>query len=105
VEQVSDKRTYRVDVTQTIEVTLDASAFDETFMAEFRDSFYDFDTIEEHAEHIAQMQARGVIDVSYQSGEFIEGYGDHRDMGIAARSVAAEVAPALLTARKTGEGK
>jgi hypothetical protein len=90
-------RKYRVEVTQTIEVALDPAKFDDAFMAEFRDSFYDFDTIEEHAEHIAQMQARGVIDVSYQSGEFVEGYGDHRDMGINARCVDVELSRALLS--------
>lgn len=91
-------RKFTVEVTQTIEVSLDADKFDAAFMAEFRESFFDFDTIEEHAEHIAQQQARGVIDVSYQGGEFIEGYGDHRDMSINARCVDTEIACARVTA-------
>lgn len=81
-------RTFRVAVTQTVEVKLDASKFDEAFMAEFRESFYNFDTIEEHAEHIAQLEARGLI------GEwkpFIEGYGPAEDMGIAAQVVDTEI--------------
>lgn len=94
-------RTFHVEVTQVVEVTLDDSKFDEAFMSEFREGFYNFDTIEEHAEHIAQMQARGVIDASYQWGGFVEGYGEPRDMGIIARSIATEVGPA--SARATGE--
>lgn len=86
--------TFTVEVTQIVEVKLDAAKFDDAFMAEFRASFYDFDTIEEHAEHIAQLQARGLIDVSYRSGEFIEGYGPHQDMGIGARVIDTEVGAA-----------
>ncbi len=76
--------TFRIVVTQWVEVTLDADTFDEAFMSEFRESFFNFDTLEEHAEHIAQMQARGVIDVEI-TPEFIEGYGPSQDMGIKAR--------------------
>ncbi len=75
------KKTFRVDVTQQYLVTLDDEKFDDKFMEEFRASFYDYDTLEEHAEHIAQLQARGVIDIEY-SPEFIEGYADSREMGI-----------------------
>ena len=76
-------RTFRIAVTQFVEVTLDASKFDDAFMQEFRDSFFRFDTLEEHAEHIAQLQARGVIDVQ-GCDEFIEGYGPSQEMGITA---------------------
>ncbi len=41
---------------------------DEEWMADFRDYFYNFYDLEEHAEHIAQFRAR------FGSG-FIEGYG------------------------------
>ena len=87
---MTDNRTYRVEVTQTVEVTLDEASFDETFMREFRESFYDFDTIEEHAEHIAQLQARGLIDTEVRP-EFIEGYGPSNEMGIRARVIDTDI--------------
>lgn len=50
------------------EVEFDESVFDEEFIDDFKEYFYDLDTLEEHAEHIAQFRAR--------FGErFIEGYG------------------------------
>lgn len=75
---------YQIEVTQLVEVELDESKFDETFMEEFRQSFYSFDTLQEHAEHIAQLQARGIIELDTGS-EFVEGYGPSKDMGIRAR--------------------
>lgn len=83
-------KTYRVEITQTIEVTLDEAKFDEAFMAEFRESFFDFDTLEEHAEHIAQLYARGLWEDSL-GNRFIEGYGEAPDMGISARERGFEV--------------
>ena len=77
------RRTFRIAVTQFVEVTMDASKFDEVFMQEFRDSFFPFHTLEEHAEHIAQLQARGVIDAQDRD-EFVEGYGPSHEMGITA---------------------
>lgn len=88
---MSEKRKFRVEVTQLVEVELDASKFDADFMQEFRSSFFSFDTIEGHAEHIAQLQARGVIDVSGRSSEFIEGYGPSEEMGISANVIEADV--------------
>lgn len=67
-----------VEVTITMEVTVDESKFTEAFFAEFRESFYRFHTLDEHLCHIGQMAARGVI--SGWQGEFVEGYG--ADMGI-----------------------
>jgi len=83
-------RTFEIDVTQTVRVVLDGRKFDEAFIAEFRQSFYDFDTLEEHAEHIAQLQARGVIDLT-ATGEFIEGYGPSEEMGIKASVIATDI--------------
>lgn len=74
-----------VDVTQTVEVELDEAKFDETFMEEFRASFYQFDDIQEHAEHIGQLTARGIIEIGDYSPEFIEGYGLSGVMGIKAK--------------------
>lgn len=50
------------------EVEFDENIFDKDFMEHFKEYFYDFDSLEEHAAHIAQFRAR--------FGErFIEGYG------------------------------
>jgi len=70
-------RKFRVIVTQEVIVTLDAEKFDEAFMQEFRESFFNFDTLEEHAEHIGQLEARGLW-----SEDFTEGYGPPAEMGI-----------------------
>jgi hypothetical protein len=67
-----------VRVSQDVEVTIDPAKFTPEFMAEFRESFFDFDTVAEHIEHLAQLHARGITDYD----EFIEGYGPARDMGI-----------------------
>lgn len=72
------KTTKTVVVSQTVEVTLDESKFTPEFMAEFKRSFYEFDTIDEHRKHLAQLHARGLCD----DFSFIEGYGRAQDMGI-----------------------
>lgn len=68
------KRTVRV--IQEVEVENDETKFTPQFMQEFRESFFDFGTIEQHIEHLAQLEARSIY------GEFIEGYGKRSDMGI-----------------------
>jgi hypothetical protein len=83
---------FTIEVTQTIEVELDETKFDEAFMEEFRESFYQFDTIEEHAEHLAQLHARGIVELDSFSGEFIEGHGPSKDMGIKGRTTHFEMA-------------
>ncbi len=77
-------KTFTVEVTQVVTVELDETKFDEAFMQEFRESFYGFHTIERHAEHIAQLEARGLIG---DWKPFIEGYGPAEDMGIKATAV------------------
>jgi len=72
---------FKVVVTQFIEVTLDETKFDEQFVEDFKASFFDFQTLEEHAMHLAQLRARGV------NGEFIEGYGPVKDMGIKFKNI------------------
>jgi len=64
-----------VAVTQVVKVTVDEKKFDEKFMKEFRESFYNFTTIDDHIKHLAQLYVRGCEG-------FIEGYGEQRDMGI-----------------------
>jgi hypothetical protein len=70
-----------IDVTQTVTVELDESRFTPEFMEEFRRYFYEFDTIDEHFDHLAQLAARGVIETPC----FIEGYGKSENMGIVVR--------------------
>lgn len=71
---------FSVVVTSYVDVDLDARKFTPEFLAEFRESFYPFTTIEEHAEHLAQLAARGIY--SGFASEFIDGYGAAKDMGI-----------------------
>lgn len=72
-------QTFDVEVTRTIRVTLDETKFTEEFMDEFRQLIFPaFDT-RDHAEHLASLYARGDIDYD---GDFVEGYGVIRDMGI-----------------------
>lgn len=68
-----------VEVTQYITVTIDESKFDAKFLEDFCRSFYEFDTIDEHVEHLAQLYARGLVGMF---DPFIEGYGRASDMGI-----------------------
>jgi hypothetical protein len=69
-----------IEVTQLVKVTVDESKFTPEWMADFREHFYPFTSIEDHMEHIAQLAARGVISTPC----FIEGYGQSDDMGIRA---------------------
>lgn len=57
-----------VERTEKYVVEFDESICNEQWMKDFRSVFYDFDSLEEHAEHIAQYRAR------FGRG-FIEGYG------------------------------
>lgn len=78
---------FTVEVTQTVVVELDEAKFDGAFMAEFRKDFLPFGTLEQHAEHIAQLEARGIIAEPF-SDPFIEGYGAASEMGINANVTA-----------------
>lgn len=71
----------QVDVTQRIEVTIDETKFNEAFLSEFRDSFYDFHSTDDHIKHLAQMTARGIMN-GFSSSEFVDGYGPIGEMGI-----------------------
>lgn len=86
-------RRYRIDVTQTLHVTLDEAKFDAKFLKEFRNEFYNFATIEEHAMHIAQLQSRGIIDCEI-TPDFIEGYGPSDSFGITAKVLEIEISDA-----------
>lgn len=71
------KRTFEVQ--RTVTVTLDESKFTPEFMAAFRKSFYDFETVEEHAAFIAEARATGVIHSAY---DHLEGYGRLTEFGV-----------------------
>lgn len=58
----------RVERVDEYVVEFDEKYFDEEFMEHYKKYFQDFDTLKEHAEHIAQFRAR-------LGDEFIEGYG------------------------------
>ncbi len=69
---------YSVTFNVVVDLELDESKFDENFMESFKDYFYDFDSLNEHIEHLAQLYLRGI----YDNGSFIEGYGKADNMGI-----------------------
>jgi len=75
-----------VEVRFTVRVTTDDEKFTDTWMEEFRQSFYPFFTVEDHAEHIAQLEARDLLE-----RKFTEGYGPLDDMGIKAETVDCEM--------------
>jgi hypothetical protein len=72
-----------VEVSQTVQVTVDEAKFTPEFMAKFRASMYPFQTIERHIEYLGQLHARGLAD----EYSFIEGYGQAADFGIRFRVV------------------
>lgn len=78
---------FQVEVTQTFDIKVDESKFTPEFMADFRKSFYDFQTIDDHIKHLAQMYARGIVT---PFTKFIEGYGAPKDIGLEFTEVAQE---------------
>lgn len=58
----------RVERMDEYKVEFDENVMNEQWMDDFRQVYYDFDSLEEHAEHLAQYRAR------FGRG-FIEGYG------------------------------
>lgn len=69
-----------IDVIFSVKVNVDESKFTPEFMRHFSRYFYEFETIEEHMEHIAYLAARDMLDP-----DFTEGYGPLKDMGISAK--------------------
>ena len=80
-----------ITVEQGVTVTLDEAKFTPEFMAEFRESFYAFNTVQEHAEFLAQMAARGLIN---PTAAWVDGYGYLLHMGIDIDITYTEVYPA-----------
>lgn len=71
----------QVAVTFVAEVEVDETKFTPEFMAEFRQSFYNFQTIDRHIEHIGQLAVRDIL------RDFTEGYGPISDFGIKAKVI------------------
>jgi len=73
-------KTFEIEVTRRVQVTLDESKFDEKFMREFDRWFYDFGRdINRHVKHLAWLYAAGRIG---GLDRFVEGYGKLSEMGI-----------------------
>lgn len=89
--------TFDIEVTQLVRVTLDETKFDDAFMSEFREDFYPFFTVSDHAEHIGQLVARSICEPTKYSSEFIEGYGESREMGISAEVIETDIADVTRT--------
>ncbi len=70
-------KTFEIEVAQKVIIKLDTDKFTPEFMEEFSDNFYAMYSIEDHVEHLAQLEARGIL-----NDDFIEGYGPPQDMGI-----------------------
>ena len=101
-------RKFTVDVTQTVEVTLDETKFTPEFFAEYNETITylggdDGDieyALRQHAEHLALVHAAGREDLESRSA-FVEGYGPAEEMGIKARVVDTDTD--VLAAVRVGE--
>ena len=60
-----------VIITQRVDIEIDETKFTKEFMQEFGNCFYNFKTINDHIEHLAQLSARGCIG---SWGDVPEGY-------------------------------
>lgn len=83
--------TKQVEVTQTVEVTVDETKFTPEWMQSFRETFYKYHTVDDHLKHLGQLEARGLTYQPHVDNTFIEGYGNANEMGISARVVDTEV--------------
>ena len=76
-------KTFDVEVTMLVRVSLDETKFDSDFCDQFNNFISDFGQPDdpymliEHAENLAQLEARGM-----PTDGFIEGYGEAKNMGI-----------------------
>jgi len=66
---------FEVEVVFTVKVTIDDEKINGDFIEKFKEDFYQFDRLKDHAGHLAQMEARGLIGIS----NFVEGYGDLKE--------------------------
>lgn len=70
---------FETETTTYVTVVLDETKFTPEFMEEFRQGFYKFNSLKDHAMHLASLYATGRVD-SFTA--FIEGYGYTHEMGI-----------------------
>lgn len=70
-------KTFEVEVTQVVHLTIDETKFTKEFIEEFSSYMFHTDCIEDHIKHLSQLAAREMLDY-----DFIEGYGDPQDFGI-----------------------
>ena len=73
------KATVTKTVEQTFDITYDPTKFTPEFLEHFRQHFYDFETVDDHLNHIADCIARGI---AYGPECFLEGYGKLSTFGI-----------------------
>lgn len=69
---------FNVKIKQDIIIVLRDDAFTPAFMKGFRENFFSFDELHEHAEHIGRLLASGMMeDVGrgFGNDQFVEGYG------------------------------
>lgn len=81
-----ERKTYRVTVTKTVEVTFDMAKLDDEFWADFNSSITDRGgpDVEYLAEHAAWNFVQG-------EDQFIEGIGDLKEMGVVIRDVDSDI--------------
>ncbi|MEI6424082.1 MAG: hypothetical protein WCP55_17840 [Lentisphaerota bacterium] len=72
------KKTVRV--TFDVEIDYPTGFFNNKFMKDFRGYMYPFMTINDHLEHLAQLEVRGL------ANKFVEGYGKLSEKGIEMKS-------------------
>ena len=65
-----------------IAVELDETKFTDAFMERYRETYYPFDSVEDHAMYIAELEQRGLLTARS------EGYGDIKEFGIKAHASA-----------------
>ena len=71
--------TQDIDVEIPVTVTVDETKFTPEFLAEYREYFFLFETVDDHIRHIAFLAATGQLGTLPC---FIEGYGPSQDFGI-----------------------
>jgi len=59
--KVNKMKKFRVEVTLVMDVELDELKLNDEFNKEFSEYMWNVDCLEDHAEHLAQMGARGLI--------------------------------------------
>lgn len=67
---------FEVTVTQTVLIEIDDEKINDDFNKVFSEFMFPASCCEDHAEHLAQMEARGLIGFD----KFVEGYGDIRSL-------------------------